>query len=122
MALKVSECESASEFDPSFLRQFNGLARRSAWNPTPNDTLAPYLRQRCALLAYQHPAIVSFPPRRQRLPWSSAGRGAGGFDLECDGQFAELFADGRHGVGGDPRLQHEAALGMGGGDFNGDAR
>src|SRR5580704_14505213 len=46
-------------------------------------------------------------------------RRAGGFDLECNGQFAELFAGRRHGVGGDPRLQHEAALGVGGGNGSG---
>ena len=33
VTLKLSECELASEFDPSFLRQFNGLARRSALGP-----------------------------------------------------------------------------------------
>jgi hypothetical protein len=27
------DCESASEFDPSFLRQFNALPRRSAFGP-----------------------------------------------------------------------------------------
>ena len=32
-ALGTDECESASEFDPSFLRQFNELPRRSAFGP-----------------------------------------------------------------------------------------
>jgi hypothetical protein len=36
-------CESASEFDPSFLGQFNELARRSRSDPTPNDS-GPHTR------------------------------------------------------------------------------
>jgi hypothetical protein len=31
--MKRTVCESASEFDPSFLRQFNELPRRSAFGP-----------------------------------------------------------------------------------------